>query len=99
MAGSNDSGRPPSTGAPALAVWRSAALLCAVVLVTSAHTVQAGINVWTSHGPEGGMGLIRALAIDPTTPRPLYAAGSSVFAIAQISACVASCFDGNECVR
>jgi hypothetical protein len=66
------------------------------VLVASAHPTQAGINVWTSHGPEG---VVRALAIDPTTPRTLYAAGSSVFAIEQISACVAGCFDGNECVR
>jgi hypothetical protein len=32
---------------------------------------QAGINQWTSNGPEGGR--ISALAIDPTTPSTLYA--------------------------
>jgi hypothetical protein len=91
-------GRPPSTVMSALAVWRSTALLCAVVPVASARSpAQAGVNVWTSHGPEGGD--VRALAIYPVMPSMLYAAGSSVFAIAQISACVAGCFDGNECVR
>lgn len=34
-------------------------------------TVSAGINVWTSLGPEGGS--ISALAIDPATPTTLYA--------------------------
>ena len=32
---------------------------------------QAGINVWTSHGP--GVAGVTALAIDPTTPSTLYA--------------------------
>ncbi|MBP1685848.1 MAG: hypothetical protein H6Q33_1991, partial [Deltaproteobacteria bacterium] len=33
--------------------------------------MQAGLNVWTSHGPEGGN--VRAPAIDPKTPTTLYA--------------------------
>src|ERR1019366_4735212 len=37
----------------------------------TAHVTQAGINVWTSHGPYGGV--FTALAIDPTTPSTLYA--------------------------
>jgi hypothetical protein len=37
----------------------------------TAHVAQAGINVWTSHGPYDGD--VNALAIDPTTPRTLYA--------------------------
>ena len=35
------------------------------------NKVTAGINVWTSNGPEGGS--IRSLAIDPVTPTTLYA--------------------------
>ena len=34
---------------------RGIAVLCAAVFVTSAHTAQAGINVWTSHGPGGSI--------------------------------------------
>jgi hypothetical protein len=49
----------------------SAAITCAVFVVISAQTAQAGINAWTSIGPEGGN--IGALAIDPTTPTALYA--------------------------
>jgi photosystem II stability/assembly factor-like uncharacterized protein len=55
-------------------VARGIAVMCAAVFVASAHTAQAGINVWTSHGPPGGD--VHALAIDPLTPRTLYAAGS-----------------------
>ena len=47
------------------------ALMGAAVLLTTAHTAHAGINVWTSHGPPGGD--VRALAIDPSTPSTLYA--------------------------
>lgn len=53
-----------------------------VLLGTSqAGIVSAGINVWTSNGPEGGS--IQALAIDPATPTTLYAGTSDggVFAI------------------
>ena len=49
-------------------------LICLLALLMSLnqpHTVSAGINVWTSHGPEGGY--IGALAIDPATPTTLYA--------------------------
>ena len=48
-----------------------ALVICAVLLFASTHTAQAGINVWTSHGPEGRLAF--ALAIDPTTPGILYA--------------------------
>src|SRR5437870_7952575 len=34
-------------------------------------SVQAGVNVWTSLGPEGGA--VLALAIDPRSPSTLYA--------------------------
>src|SRR5215813_8952055 len=55
-----------------------AGLLFAVLLVTLAHGVQAGINVWTSHGPPGP---VSALAIDPVMPSTLYAGtlGAGVF--------------------
>ena len=38
---------------------------------SQAGSVSAGINVWTSNGPEGGR--INVLAIDPSTPTTLYA--------------------------
>jgi hypothetical protein len=56
--------------------------LAMVVLVAGGVSlVEAGINVWTSSGPESGR--IRALAIDPLTPSTLYAGtdGGGVFAI------------------
>ena len=34
-------------------VARGIAVMCAAVFVASAHPAQAGINVWTSHGPAG----------------------------------------------
>jgi photosystem II stability/assembly factor-like uncharacterized protein len=40
-----------------------------------APMVPAGINVWTSHGPDGGR--IRALAINAQNPPSLYAGGRS----------------------
>ena len=45
----------------------------------TAHVTQAGINVWSSHGPYGGY--VFALAIDPSTPSTLYAGtyGGGVF--------------------
>ena len=56
-------------------VGTSQTLLCAVgLIVITAHTAQAGINVWTSHGPEGRA--VFALAVDPTTPGILYAGAS-----------------------
>ena len=56
-----------------------ATTLCRVLLIglltlslaSQTVPVSAGTNVWTSHGPEGG--IIRALAIDPQTPTTLYA--------------------------
>ena len=50
---------------------RDVAVLCAAVFVAGAHSAQAGVNVWTSHGPPGGY--VGALAVDPVTPRTLYA--------------------------
>ena len=38
-----------------------------------AGSASAGVNVWTSAGPEGGR--IVALAVDPAAPATLYAAG------------------------
>jgi photosystem II stability/assembly factor-like uncharacterized protein len=56
-----------------------ATILCAVCLVASAQTAQAGINVWTSHGPASEA--VGALAIAPTNPTTLYvsAGGDGVF--------------------
>ena len=52
---------------------RARAVVIGVValVVGTAHVAQAGINVWTSHGPYGGD--VLALAIDPSTPSTLYA--------------------------
>jgi len=56
---------------------RGIAVLCAA-LFTSAPVAQAGTNVWTRLGPEGGS--ITAVAIDPVTPGTLYAGtGAGVF--------------------
>jgi hypothetical protein len=71
MAPLNDSGRGRSTGSWALGQRRCTALLCAVFLIAGAHAAQAGMNVWTTHGPHGAS--VTALAIDPTTPNTLYA--------------------------
>ena len=46
------------------------AVLCAAVFATSAHMAQAGINVWTSHGP--GSAPVNALVLDHFT-QTLYA--------------------------
>jgi hypothetical protein len=48
------------------------AILGVVACVASAHTAQAGINVWTSHGPRLKLPVL-AVAIDPFTPSTLYA--------------------------
>jgi hypothetical protein len=52
--------------------------------ISQAESVSAGLNVWTSNGPEGGS--INALAIDPVTPTTLYAGtlGGGVFSIQQV---------------
>src|SRR5262245_15961747 len=54
-----------SRGAP-----HALAVLCAVVSVSNGHSAQAGVNVWTSHGP--GTAGISVLAIDPRAPTALY---------------------------
>jgi hypothetical protein len=58
-----------------------AALVGAVFLVAAAGPAQAGVNVWTTHGPYGGSRSVEALAIDPVTPSTLYAGteGGGVF--------------------
>lgn len=55
-------------------VARGIAVMCAAVVVATAHTAQAGTNVWTSHGPPCGD--VHALAIDPQTPTTLYGGGA-----------------------
>ena len=66
-----------SRGVRWLALSACAALVCALSLVAGVHSAQAGINVWTSHGPGGGT--VLALAIDPTMPGTLYAGTRGVF--------------------
>jgi hypothetical protein len=46
--------------------------LAAVVVLGGLQVAQAGVDVWTATGPEGGT--IQALAIDPQNPATLYAA-------------------------
>ena len=71
-------------------------LTCAVLLVASAPMVQAGMNVWTTHGPYGAS--VTALAIDPHTPSTLYAGtGGGVFSIQQVATCTGDC-DGSGAV-
>jgi hypothetical protein len=55
------------------------ALLAAPLMASSVRIAEAGVDVWTSNGPEGG--LVRAVAIDPTTPTTLYVgtSGGGVF--------------------
>ncbi len=54
-------------------VLRIARMLFLMTLVglLSVSRMQAGLNEWTSGGPEGGS--IRALVADPQTPTTLYA--------------------------
>src|SRR2546428_2338945 len=47
------------------------ALLSALVWLAGLHGAEAGVNVWTTNGPEGGT--ISALAIDPQSPGTVYA--------------------------
>src|SRR5262245_10124989 len=63
-------------GMPLIHRW---ILLTALCWVSSVSVAGAGVNVWTSNGPEGG--LIQVLAIDPVTPSILYAGtgGSGIF--------------------
>ena len=53
-------------------------VICLMVLLTIGR-IDAGVNQWTSHGPEGEY--VQALAIDPQTPTTLYAgtSGAGVF--------------------
>ena len=54
--------------------WALGLLLAALTGLAPLGRAQAGLNIWTSGGPEGG-GTINALAIDPTTPGTVYAGG------------------------
>lgn len=62
--------RCPALGRILLRQGMATVVLCAVWLA-SAPPAQAGINVWTSNGPDGPN--VGALAIDPTVPATLYA--------------------------
>jgi pimeloyl-ACP methyl ester carboxylesterase len=74
-------------------VARGIAVICAAVFVAGAHPAQAGVNVWTSHGPPSG-GYVRALAIDPSTPSTLSAGtDGGVFSIEEVAACIGDCDD------
>ncbi|MFQ5962208.1 MAG: hypothetical protein ACE5MG_12510 [Candidatus Methylomirabilales bacterium] len=55
------------------------AFLLALLWATTLSVAEAGVNVWTSTGPEGGV--IQVLALDPGTPTTLYAGtqGGAVF--------------------
>jgi hypothetical protein len=57
-----------------LALSAGAALVCAVSLLAGTRPAQAGINLWTSHGPAGGN--VQALTLDPAPPQTLYAGTS-----------------------
>jgi hypothetical protein len=49
-------------------------LAAAILALTGAGVAHAGLNAWTSNGPNGpGAGTVLALAIDPLTPSTLYA--------------------------
>src|SRR6266404_2340121 len=56
--------------------WKGAGRLLSAVLlaILGAATASAGINVWTSLGPEGGY--VGALAINPQNPSTVYAGTS-----------------------
>ena len=63
-----------------ITLWKVLLIYLLTFLVTSqAGSVSAGINIWTSIGPDGGY--INTLAMDPTTPGTLYAGtgGGGVF--------------------
>jgi photosystem II stability/assembly factor-like uncharacterized protein len=60
-----------SRGLRWLGVSACVALVCVASYIAGARPAQAGINVWTSNGPEGVY--VGALAVDPTTPTTLYA--------------------------
>lgn len=49
-------------------------LLLVLLAICPASQALAGVNIWTSQGPEGG--LIFSLVIDPLTPDTLYAGTS-----------------------
>jgi len=66
--------------------WRSVCrgMQGAAILLTSTFVgllapvpAHAGLNQWTTHGPDRGKIDIRALAIDPVTPTTLYVSTSS----------------------
>ena len=61
------------------AVVSVTALTALALLASIPRATYAGVNVWTTNGPEGGY--IGALAIDPTSPSTLYAgtSGGGVF--------------------
>src|SRR6187455_2750581 len=51
--------------------WTSVILLAALLSTVSPANSSAGVNRWTSNGPEGGVA--QSLVIDPSRPATLYA--------------------------
>ena len=51
-------------------VARGSSVICGAVFVRNARPAGAGTNLWTNHGPEGGVvtAEVTAVAIDPITP-------------------------------
>src|SRR5213593_3553067 len=68
-------------GIPMLAFSKARLMTLVVVasLCLAAGVASAGVGVWTSSGPEGG--IINALAVDPVTPATVYSGtnGGGVF--------------------
>jgi photosystem II stability/assembly factor-like uncharacterized protein len=60
-------------------ICRRLSLLTLIAMAFTASTASAGVNVWTTNGPNGQQ--IRALAIDPANPATVYAGtyGGGVF--------------------
>ena len=67
----NSNHLPPQGRSSGAFPWLLQHLIVAGLLVCVATVAEAGVDVWTTNGPEGGS--IFALAIDPTTPATLYA--------------------------
>jgi photosystem II stability/assembly factor-like uncharacterized protein len=58
---------------------RSSNWVIALLCLSFANVALAGVNVWTTNGPEGGD--VRALAIDPANPATVYVGtfGNGIF--------------------
>src|SRR5512147_3090222 len=65
-----------------LGIGIAATLISGVLVLAGVQTAHAGINVWTSHGPPGGVFTpgVTTVAIDPLAPTTLYA-GTDIFGV------------------